>query len=158
LLTSPELAFQRSTCFPVETPHVTRLDLVTLFRLCRVLNFVKARLDAQPGRAGEYAWDELVALPSLLPGLPCADTLYHVPRKLTAAEIGGWLLRAFFQEGHLFGLHLVRRDVTQVTYRVYEEASSAPVIEALRKQAAGRAVYGVKQPRAWTRLPYPVII
>ena len=49
LLTSPELAFQRSTCFPVETPHFTRLDLVTLFRLCRVLNFVKARLDAQPG-------------------------------------------------------------------------------------------------------------
>jgi hypothetical protein len=42
LLTSPELALQRSTCFPVETPDVSRLDLVTLFRLCRVLNFIKA--------------------------------------------------------------------------------------------------------------------
>jgi len=38
-LTSPELALQRSTCFPVETPHFSRLDLVTLFRLCRVLNW-----------------------------------------------------------------------------------------------------------------------
>src|SRR5207248_2771592 len=83
LLTSPELAFQRSTCFAVETPHFTRLDLVTLFRLCRVLNFVKARLDVQPGGAGEYAWAE---------------------------------------------------------------------------QAAGKTVYGVKQPGAWTRLPCPVII
>jgi hypothetical protein len=123
-----------------------------------VLNFLKARLDAQPDGAGEYAWETLAALPSLLPSLPRTDTLYHVPRKLTAAEIGGWLLRAFLQEGYTFGLQLVRRDATQVTYRVYEEASSALVIEAFRKQAAGRAVYGVKQPRAWTRLPYPGII
>jgi radical SAM superfamily enzyme YgiQ (UPF0313 family) len=158
LLTSSELAFQRSTCFAVETPHFTRLDLVTLFRLCRVLNFVKARLDAQPGGAGEYAWDDLAAIPSLLPGLPRIDTLYHVPRKLTAAEIGGWLLRAFLQEGHIFGLQFVRRDAAQVTYRVYEEASSALVIEAFRKQAAGKTVYGVKQPGAWTRLPCPGII
>jgi anaerobic magnesium-protoporphyrin IX monomethyl ester cyclase len=158
LLASPELALQRSTCFPVEFPHVSRLDLVTLFRLCRVLNFVKARLDAQPGGIGEYAWDDLAPLPSLLPSLPCIDTLYHVPRKLTAAEIGVWLLRAFLPEGDIFGLQLVRRDTTQVTYQVYKEATSALVIEAFRKQVAGRAVYGVKQPRAWTRLPYPVII
>jgi len=158
LLASPELALQRSTCFPVETPHVSRLDLVTLFRLCRVLNFVKARLDAQPGGVGEYTWDDLVAISTLLPSLPRIDTLYHVPRKLTTAEIGGWLLRAFLQAGHIFGLQLVRRDATRVVYRVYEEASSPLVIEAFRKQAAGRAVYGVKQPGAWTRLPYPVII
>src|SRR5262249_53635957 len=53
LLTSPELALQRSTCFPVETSSFARRDLVTLFRLCRVLNFIKARLDAQPDGAGE---------------------------------------------------------------------------------------------------------
>jgi radical SAM superfamily enzyme YgiQ (UPF0313 family) len=158
LLTSPELALQRSTCFPVETPHFTRLDLVTLFRLCRVLNFIKARLDAQPGGAGAYAWNDLVAVPSLLPSLPRVDTLYHVPRPLTAVEIGGWLLRAFLQAGHMYGLHSVRRAATQVTYRVYEEASSPSVIEAFRTQAAGRAVYGVKQPGAWTRLPCPGII
>jgi radical SAM superfamily enzyme YgiQ (UPF0313 family) len=158
LLPSPELALQRSTCFPVETPHFTRLDLVTLFRLCRVLNFVKARLDAQPGGTGECAWDDLVVIPGLLPGLLRIDTLYHVPRKLTAIEIGGWLLRTFLHTGQLLGLHLVRRDATRVAYRVYEEASSAFVIEAFRTQAAGRAVYGVKQPHAWTRLPNPVII
>jgi hypothetical protein len=81
-----------------------------------------------------------------------------VPRKLTAVEIGGWLLRAFLQEGHVFRLQFVRRDATQVTYRVYEEASSAFVIEAFLKQAAGKTVYGVKQPGAWIRLPCPVII
>jgi hypothetical protein len=131
---------------------------VTLFRLCRVLNFVKARLDAQPGGAGEYTWDDLVAISSLLPSLPRIDTLYHVPRKLTAVEIGSWLLRTFLHTGQILGLHLVRRDATQVAYRVYEEVSSASVIEAFREQAAGRAVYGVKQPHAWARLLYPVII
>jgi hypothetical protein len=153
LLTSPELALQRSTCFPVETPSFSRRDLVTLFRLCRVLNFIKARLDAQPGGAGEYAWEDLAAVPSLLTGLPRIETLYHVPRKLTEAEVGCWLLRAFLQEGHMLGLHLVRRDATQVTYRVYEEEASASVIEAFRQQAAGTPMYGVKRPRAWTRLP-----
>jgi hypothetical protein len=152
LLTSPELALQRSTCFPVETPHVSRLDLVTLFRLCRVLNFVKARLDVQPDRAGAYAWEDLAAVPSLLPGLPRSATLYHVPRKLTAAEIGGWLLWAFLHTGQILGLQLVRRAATQVTYRVYAETSSASVLEAFRAMAAGRPVYGVKHPRAWTQL------
>jgi hypothetical protein len=119
-----------------------------------VLNFVKARLDAQPGEAGEYAWDDLAVIPSLLPSLPRIDMLYYVPCKLTAIEIGGWLLRAFLYTGQILGLHLVRRDATRVAYRVYEEVSSASVIEAFRKQASGRAVYGVKQPHAWTRLPF----
>jgi hypothetical protein len=158
LLTSPELALQRSTCFPVETPHVSRLDLVTLFRLCRVLNFIKARLDIQPAKAGAYAWEDLAAVPCLLPGLPRSATLYHVPRKLTTAEIGGWLLWAFLYTGQILGLQLVRRAATQVTYRVYAETSSASVLEAFRAMAAGRAVYGVKHPRAWTRLPSPVMI
>ena len=152
LLTSPELALQRSTCFPVETPHVSRLDLVTLFRLCRVLNFVKARLDVQPAKAGAYTWEDLAAVPCLLTGLPRSATLYHVPRKLTAAEIGGWLLWAFLYTGQILGLQLVRRAATQVTYRVYAETSSASVLEAFRAMAAGRPVYGVKHPRAWTRL------
>src|SRR5262249_50971523 len=129
LLTLPELAVQRSTCFPVETPHFTRLDLVTLFRLCRVLNVVKARLDVQPGGAGEYRWEDLAAFPSLLPSLPRVDTLYQVPRKLTTTEIGSWLLQAFLHEGHILGLRLVRRNATQVTYRVYEEESSVSVLE-----------------------------
>ncbi len=34
----------RSSAFPVETPHCCRLDLVTLLRLCRWINFVKGLL------------------------------------------------------------------------------------------------------------------
>lgn len=34
----------RSSAFPVETPHCSRLDLVTLLRLCRWINFIKGLL------------------------------------------------------------------------------------------------------------------
>ena len=130
---------------------------MTLFRLCRVLNVIKARLDAQPGGGGEYAGDDLAPVPSLLTGLPCTDRLYQVPRKLTAEEIGAWLLRAFLQTGQVLGVRLVRRATAQVTYQVYAGAASASVLAAFYARAAGRPVYGVKQPRAWTRLRCPAI-
>ena len=89
------------------------------------------------------------------PALPtdplCLDVLYHFSHKLTAAEIGSWLLQTFLQTGQVLGLRLVRRMAAQVTYRVYEEESSAPVINAFRKRAEGKPVYGVKNPRAFTR-------
>ena len=56
-------------------------------------------------------------------------------------EGASWLLRTFLQEGHMLGLQLVRRDAIQVTYQVYEEASSLSALEAFRKQAVGSAVY-----------------
>ncbi|HEY7493634.1 MAG TPA: cobalamin-dependent protein, partial [Candidatus Tectomicrobia bacterium] len=153
-LTSPELALQRSTCFAVETPHCSRLDLVTLFRLCRVLNVVKALLDMQPHGADEYAWEELISSPTLPADLPHAEARYAFSRKLTTTEIGSWLLRAFLQTGQLLGMHLVRRNSTQVTYGVYAEETSAPVIKAFWERADGRPVYGVKQPRVFTRLHF----
>ena len=124
LLTSPELALQRSTCFPVETPQASRPELVTLFHLCRLLNFLKACVDAQPVKTGAVAWETLTPVPDFLPPLPAADLLYHVPRKLTPPEIGAWLLRALFQTGECLGLPLVRRSAGQVTYRVYAEAAA----------------------------------
>lgn len=157
LLPSPELALQRSTCFPVETPQATRLELVTLFRLCRLLNFVKACLDVQPVDAGWCPWERLAPVPDVLPDVPEAERLYTVPRKLTAAEIGGWLLRAFVAAGQMLGLRLVRRATMAVTYRVYEEASATTVCTAFWPLAAGRRVYGVKQPQVWTCLPGRVV-
>jgi len=55
----------------------------------------------------------------------------------------------------MLGMRVVRRDGTQVIYRVYVEIASASVLTAFRDMAAGRPVYGVKQPRAWSRLDGP---
>ncbi len=49
----------RSSAFPIETKEFNRLDLVTLFRLARVINFIKGKMDE--GKLEErMTWGELL--------------------------------------------------------------------------------------------------
>lgn len=60
-LLPPDRSQWRSSAFPVETPHFDRLDLVTLFRLTRLINFLKGRM-AQREIAEGVSWRDLVRL------------------------------------------------------------------------------------------------
>ena len=51
----------RSSAFPVETSDFSRLDLVTLFRLTRMINFLKGRIKSGDIPAG-ISWKDLYAL------------------------------------------------------------------------------------------------
>jgi radical SAM superfamily enzyme YgiQ (UPF0313 family) len=44
---SPWLSQWRSSAFPIETKEFNRLDLVTLFRLARAINFIKGKIDEE---------------------------------------------------------------------------------------------------------------
>jgi len=48
----------RSTALPIETAEFNRLDLLTLFRLVRVINFIKAKMDGKELNEG-MTWKEL---------------------------------------------------------------------------------------------------
>jgi len=48
----------RSSAFPIETKEFDRVDLLTLFRLARVVNFVKGKMDAKELEEG-LTWREL---------------------------------------------------------------------------------------------------
>jgi len=48
----------RSSAFPIETKEFDRLDLVTLFRLTRVINFVKGKMDHEEIEEG-ITWRDL---------------------------------------------------------------------------------------------------
>lgn len=152
LLPSLELALQRSTCFPVETPNFSRRDLVTLFRITRFLNFIKSRLDVQPRGMGEFDLEELLASPNLPDFIPQAGATYAFSCKLTEVEIGGWLARALLSEKRLLGMQLVRREKEQAVYQVYEEEASPQVIKLFLEKATGRVIHGVKNHFAFTRL------
>lgn len=152
LLPSDELALQRSTCFPVETENFSRRDLVTLFRICRLLNFLKARLDAQPPGPQEYALEDLLFCP-LLPGSPPqAGRLYRFPRKLDAIQAGCWLAGAFLQQRQFLGLRLRRREPAGVTYEAFAEEASPAVINLFLEKAEGRMFHGVKNHFAVSQL------
>ena len=49
----------RSSALPIETKEFSRLDLLTLFRLARVINFVKAKMDEEELDEG-ITWKELL--------------------------------------------------------------------------------------------------
>jgi len=48
----------RSSAFPVETKEFNRVDLLTLFRLARVINFIKGKMDEKELEEG-MTWKEL---------------------------------------------------------------------------------------------------
>jgi radical SAM superfamily enzyme YgiQ (UPF0313 family) len=48
----------RSSAFPIETKEFSRLDLLTLFRLARVINFIKGKMDKKELEEG-MTWREL---------------------------------------------------------------------------------------------------
>jgi radical SAM superfamily enzyme YgiQ (UPF0313 family) len=48
----------RSSAFPIETKKFSRLDLLTLFRLARVINFIKEKMDRNELDEG-FTWREL---------------------------------------------------------------------------------------------------
>ncbi len=53
-----DLSQWRSTAFPIETKEFSRLDMLTLFRLSRVINFVKGKMDEKELDEG-MTWREL---------------------------------------------------------------------------------------------------
>ncbi|MGZ3569836.1 MAG: B12-binding domain-containing radical SAM protein [Thermodesulfobacteriota bacterium] len=49
----------RSTAFPIETEEFNRLDMLTLFRLARAINFIKGKIDREELDEG-ITWEELI--------------------------------------------------------------------------------------------------
>lgn len=158
LLPSPELALQRSTCFPVETPQFSRRDLVTLFRITRFLNFIKSRLDAQPTRNAAFMLQDLLSSPHLSDFTPQAGEIYTFSHKLTETEIGCWLARALLEDGRLLGMRLVRREKEKVVYQVYAEEATPHVTKLFLEKAMAKEIRGVKHARAVTLLTAPRLV
>lgn len=88
-LLPPDMSQWRSSAFPVETKDFDRLDLVTLFRFTRLINFLKGKM-----RNGEIA-----------EGSSWAD-LYLWSKRGGQEDPASWprLLRLLFDERSFFGL------------------------------------------------------
>jgi radical SAM superfamily enzyme YgiQ (UPF0313 family) len=54
----PHVCQWRSSAFPIETDTLNRLDMVTLFRLARLINFIKRKMDEKELDEG-MTWKEL---------------------------------------------------------------------------------------------------
>ena len=124
----------RSSLFPVETPQCSRLDLVTLLRLCRWINFTKGLL----ARKGEPACD-VAGLPLLLAGALRADAGCG---QALQAEAAGISLSSLLLEEHIFyGMRRIRpAQEKMVRYETFPYETSRKSVEIFFEKAHSRKI------------------
>jgi tRNA A37 methylthiotransferase MiaB len=109
----------RSSALPVETAYFSRLDLVTLLRLARTVNFIKAKVDEKVLDEG-LTWKEMVRWLKSIPDPPSwVEILLQVieKRSFPAARRldGAWTIDPLDTSGRVLGLFL-------------EKASDQPIL------------------------------
>jgi radical SAM superfamily enzyme YgiQ (UPF0313 family) len=116
----PRLSQWRSSAFPIETKEFHRLDLLTLFRLVRVINFIKGRMEGGELEEG-MTWEELFQR--------LREKVEVKAKDYETSWIG--LLLLLFNERSFFSL---RRDSTRER-SVVKEKSSKKVLDYFFEKA-----------------------
>jgi hypothetical protein len=116
----------RSSALPIETQDFNRIDLVTLFRLSRMINFIKGKMDTGDLNEG-ITFKELF---QLLPNKKKVETEDKFNNPWTD------LLLLLFQERSFFSL---RKD-SKGNFSMVKEVSSKKVIDCFFNKAWERQV------------------
>ena len=96
----------RSTAFPVETKEFHRLDLVTLFRLIRIINFIKSLIDGSSQR-GEMLLSEFIKNEARkFPIFHCMSNSREIKTSgpLSSKELGLFHLLQWYESSFYFSL------------------------------------------------------
>ncbi|MEI6126343.1 MAG: radical SAM protein [Pseudomonadota bacterium] len=136
--TPADYSVLRSSVFPVETDIFSRLDIVTLLRLARWINFIKRRL--LYNTIPEISFDALLqeskaawwakGIPENFADAP--ESFFHrsLPKPFTPEESGALLTALFLHWGTFFGIRRLRkRNKELYTYRIFPYKTSARAIE-----------------------------
>jgi hypothetical protein len=124
----------RSSAFPIETEEFNRLDLVTLFRLARVINFIKGKMDDKELDEG-MTWEEILQSikdkveVKVEASTPCAMTyaLCNKDHDVTWTD----LLSLLFQERSFFSMSKNPDGTTSIS----REKSSKKVLDYFFEKA-----------------------
>jgi radical SAM superfamily enzyme YgiQ (UPF0313 family) len=110
----------RSSAFPIETREFSRIDLVTLFRLARVINFIKGKMDKEELEEG-LTWEGLYRV---------LDEKAKAEAKVEEVKWRDLLLMILDERAHLS----LRRD-SHGRLSVVEEKSSRKVLDCFFEKA-----------------------
>lgn len=123
----------RSTAFSVETEKFSRTDLVSLLRIVRLINYIKALIDT-----GDF---ENLRLTDWLSRQPVPDL--QRGNRLTQKQIGIILLQEFFLNKSLKGMKLKSRFGNQFNYEMIEYKVSHELIARIQQAMTGLKLRGV---------------
>jgi hypothetical protein len=127
----------RSSALPIETGDFNRLDLITLFRLARVINFIKGKMDDKELAEG-ITWEKFH---QVLKDQRKGEMIVSQGTHLNHDNKGGtstWvdLLLTFFKERSFFSLHRNSHG-SMVMNKV---ASSKNVLDYFFEKSRGRPI------------------
>jgi radical SAM superfamily enzyme YgiQ (UPF0313 family) len=134
----------RSSAFPIETGEFDRLDLVTLFRLTRVINFVKGRINHEEIEEGVTWKDLFQVVTEKTRDLGLEEGQYRTSEGLNSShkdEKTAWLilLLLLFRKKSFFGLTKDRggrisimriKSSKRVLDAFFEQAWSEPIVRS----------------------------
>jgi hypothetical protein len=122
----------RSSAFPIETKEFNRLDLLTLFRLARVINFIKGKMDEKELEEG-MTWKELFQVLKKKVKVEVEDEIEYKGKLEDKDKEITWrkLLLMIFDERSFFSL---RKDSGR-KISVEKEKSSKKVLDCFLERA-----------------------
>ena len=130
-----DYSLYRSSAVPVETENFSRQDLIMLFRLARVINFIKHLID-------QNDMSEFERFNDFILGKKIKNESLIFEHKLTLDEIGILLIDQLFQNGQLKGLFLKNRTSQEyqygwITYEISGELVQQFLIKLKEKNICG---------------------
>jgi radical SAM superfamily enzyme YgiQ (UPF0313 family) len=134
-LPAPDYPALRSSLFPLETDEFSRLDLITLLKLSRWINFAKKFILPEIGKSA-ISLRELteIAINRWLPE-ECRDLDQKViplnrQEPLTVIDAGKIMTALFLQKGELFGLKRLRLKKKEMhAYQILPHQTSNKVLQ-----------------------------
>ncbi len=131
----------RSTAVSVETENFKRVDIVTLFRLTRFINYLKELIDSK--RLPEESMLDNYKISSL--------NLLEKPidHRLNRNEIGAYLITKYFHQQDFHGLRLEKKVGNQYYYQKIEYVKSKLILEFFRDNLPGLKFRGVNRKEFW---------
>ncbi len=137
-ITGNDFTIYRSSAVPVETENFSRQDLITLFRLVRVLNFIKHLIN-QSVLDNQNFMDYLKKNT-----LQTKNLIFE--HKLKRDEIGILLIAQLFRDYKLKGLFLKNQALNKFQYEWLEYKITEELVNRFLKKIKGKVIRGVLNP------------
>jgi radical SAM superfamily enzyme YgiQ (UPF0313 family) len=134
-----DYSLYRSSAVPVETENFSRRDLITLFRLVRMINFIKHLID-------KTATDNQNLADYLSQKRLSSNSSLKLKRRLTQDEIGIMLIDQFFRQAKLRGLFLKERIKNNYEYEWLDYLVTDELIKRFLLRMSGKGIRGVSRP------------
>ncbi len=131
-----DYSLYRSSAVSVETENFSRQDLITLFRLVRMINFIKHLIDTkliESKKPIEY----------LIQNIQSSNSSLTFERKLQQDEIGILLIEQLFREGRFRGLSMKNKIMNNHEYEWLDYRVSDELILRFLRTIKGTDINGI---------------